>query len=334
MSNGVISITTVSSFTLITVFSITIIALLVQSIRSKVWKHSETSRKIQIFTISTLSLYSGAAFISWVFFLQILTIGYDLETFDVIPFVTFVFHVLFYIFGLIFTIYIWIKRSQFTFQSTEYAFNHLFLQSIHIIFYALCILGAITVIIFGIGQALNIALLLDLRKIFGILWALLFVTEMFVILYAYMSKLAQLKTSCEDTVRSFDRGVAEVMTKLVAIQMKLSILWIMLIIVTFLCIFCAIVFDPYIEYFPLPLNAFIGFICIYCSVPGHEDVYHRMCGLCLWCCKKYVHSYDELMVLYSMADHKQVNSDAETVPGTALTASNEKAPSVPTSIND
>eukprot|EP01083_Nonionella_stella_P102698 292339_1 len=314
MSNGVISITTVSSFTLITVFSITIIALLVQSIRSKVWKHSETSRKIQIFTISTLSLYSGAVFISWVFFLQILTIGYDLETFDVIPFVTFVFHVLFYIFGLIFTIYIWIKRSQFTFQSTEYAFNHLFLQSIHIIFYALCILGAITVIRHPLGSPLchrNVC--------------------HFICVHEQIGTIKNVVRRHGTIIRS---RFAEVMTKLVAIQMKLSILWIMLIIVTFLCIFCAIVVDPYIEYFPLPLNAFIGFICIYCSVPGHEDVYHRMCGLCLWCCKKYVHSYDELMVLYSMADHKQVNSDAETVPGTALTASNEKAPSVPTSIND
>eukprot|EP01083_Nonionella_stella_P072947 196915_1 len=328
MSHGVVTPATATSFTLNTIFLLCIIALSVKSIRTKenVWKGSKTNKHIQIFTTATLSFYASAVLVSWIFFLEIMTIGYDVDAFDVIPTTTLLFFTLLFFIGLILTLYIWIQRAQCAFQSTEYVFNPTLIKFVQIMFWAICIVGGSTLIIYVVSQIRPHEVLPLLRKVLGGGWALMFATEICVILFAYISRLSQLKKTCGVLVKAFDRGVAETMTKLTALQIKLSILMIMMIVGTFLCILLAIVLEDYIQFLPLSLNAFVGFISIYCSIPGHRNAYGQMCGMCLWCCMKYAQSYDELMVLYDMCDGEEVKSKSDgvvdaTKPSVALITS-------------
>eukprot|EP01083_Nonionella_stella_P049901 132920_1 len=310
MSEGVVDAFTVTSFTIITISLITIIVLSIQSKRTteSIWKDSKTSPHIQKFTIATLSLYSVGVFFSWILFIEIMTIGYDLENPDTIPTVTFILFIFPFATGLLFTLHIWIERVHHAFKDTEYAFNPSFLKTLRYIFRALCIFLPLELIIWIISKVIIIDILLLIRKVLGGFCALIIIAELFVIMYAYLSKLSQLKARCEVVVNAFDRSVAEMMTKLTALQIKLSVLLIMMIVGTFVCIGCGIAFEGYGSYLPVSLNAFIGFICIYCSIPGHRNAYKRMCGMCLWGCMRYVHSLDELMMLYSREDQAAVHS--------------------------
>eukprot|EP01083_Nonionella_stella_P089906 251076_1 len=310
MSEGVVTTATVISFSVNTFFLISIIALSVKSIRTTedVWKGSKTNKNIQILTITTLSLYASAVFVSWIFYLEIMTIGYDVDTFDVIPTLTLLLFTILFATGLIVTLIVWIKRAQCAFQSTEYEFSSSFLKFVQLLFWAICILGGCTVILYAVTKVTSLEILLVICSVLGGIFVLLFVTEVLVILYAHCKKLRQLKMRCEAVVRAFDRSVADTMTKLTALQIKLSILLGMMILGTFVCVFAATVLGDHIQFLFLTVNAFIGFICLYCSMPGHRSAYRQMCGMCLWCCKRYAHSYDELMVLSAMSHGKLVKS--------------------------
>eukprot|EP01084_Bolivina_argentea_P308185 532828_1 len=322
MSEGVVDATTVTSFTIITLSLTTIIVLSIQSklTTESIWKHSKTSQHVQDFTIATLWLYSVGVFFSWILFIEIMTIGYDLEKADPIPTVTFILFIFPFTAGLLFTLYIWIERSHLAFLDTEYAFNPSFLKTIRYIFRALCIFFPLELIIWVVSKVIIIDILLTLRKVLGGFCVLIFLIEIFVILYAYLSKLSQLKASCATvvTAATFDRNVAEMMTKLTALQIKLSVLLIMVIVGTFVCLGGGIAFEGYGSYLPVSLNAFLGFICIYCSIPGHRNAYKKMCGMCSWFCMKYVHSLDELMMLYSREDLTAVKSSTRDSDGVVV----------------
>eukprot|EP01083_Nonionella_stella_P001024 2958_1 len=325
MTNGVVSTITVSSFTLITIFLTIAITLSVKSIRSTedIWNGVDVTPQIQRLTIITISIFSAAIFVSWVLFIEIMSFGYNNG--DRIPQITEMLLAWLSFTGTMLALFVWIKRSQIAFHSTEYAFSTAFMNAIHIMFYVLCVFALATVLTYALSTVSDAVILPFIPKILGGLWGFAFIAEIFAILYAYLSKVSQLKMECRTIVNSLrhsvDQEVADVMTKLTALQIKLSILLVMIIVTTFGCIALRFAFDPFLTYrsLPLSLNMIVSFVCTFCTIPAYDNIYRQVFCLCIMCCRQY--SFDELIVISAIGNDKNTTLTHHDSNATATTAS-------------
>ena len=136
---------------------------------------------------------------------------------------------------------------------------------------------------------------------------------------AFITKLVKLRAIHGQKLLNKDASNTDSMQsiqKLFYLQLKLTTLIIVQIISTLMAmvINVAVTVD-HEEVVSVAADCFIGFICIYCTLPTHDFMFRKACILCIFCCrlciKRDVIEAEDVQMVEATDGKKDVTDDGQ-----------------------
>mmetsp|Transcript_45783 Transcript_45783/g.73272 ORF Transcript_45783/g.73272 Transcript_45783/m.73272 type:complete len:350 (+) Transcript_45783:91-1140(+) len=230
-----------------------------------------------------------------------------------------------YVVAILLNILVWIERLRHVYDSSSYGYSMRFIRGLRIAYIALIVVLLIVFCLFPFNDNDSPDELLgDIILIFLVLFVLLFVGESLTVSVAFVVKLKKMQGVLAKFA-SDDEETFVFIQNLTYLQMKLTVLVCVQVISTFIGIMMVVPFDGEESPAGVTIDAFVGFMCIYCTLNTHDFAYHKACCCCIRCCAVCVTLPEKIDKVRSgnveaTAVASQTNTNAATARNSTLDA--------------
>jgi len=189
-----------------------------------------------------------------------------------------------YVVAILLNIFVWIERVKYVYTDSAYGFSARFIKGLKIGY--LCIVVFVVILMaaipFNDGERKNYAVWVIIR-VGAIMFVLSFVCISATVSAAFIVKLK----SMQGVLRRFqadDKEAFIFVQDLTQLQMKLTVLVCVQVLSTLVCVVLVVPLEGAASMMPLSVDAFLGFMCIYCTLATHDFAFNKACCCCIRCC--------------------------------------------------
>mmetsp|Transcript_20327 Transcript_20327/g.32300 ORF Transcript_20327/g.32300 Transcript_20327/m.32300 type:complete len:402 (+) Transcript_20327:99-1304(+) len=260
----------------------------IYSVRHKYWFEKDAPRRVRLALTICVACYLLSGFFGFLFYLFAAIFAFNDADQRAHPVAGSMFWLLLflYVFAIFLNLYVWIQRLQFIYIKSAYKVNTCLIRTLKTLFAMIIFVAFVVILLYLVagqddaGQAIQASV-----DVLTIAFILLFIGEALAVPIAFVRKLRDMMralrkcmaANAEETTLAF-------IGNLLTLQRKMTILVCVQVSSTVIAVFLTVPLDHNIAALGFSIDAFVGFLCVYCTLATHDMMFQKLCRPCISCC--------------------------------------------------